>query len=643
MNRTLRILHLEDDARDAELVAATLAAGGVEAEVRRVDARPAFEEALRREEFDLVLSDFSLPSFDGAAALALVRELRPCTPFLLVSGVIGEDAAVESLVGGASDYVLKHRLGRLVPAVRRALAEADDRRARSRAEEAVRASEARYRRLFESSKDGLLVVDADTGRILDANPAFLALVAYTREEVAGRTVAELGIAGDSTCAAAFEELRARDEALHDDLELRSREGEAVSVDVVSTSYVLDGQRVIQCSTRDIRERKRLESQLRLAQKLEAVGQLAGGVAHDFNNILAVMNSYTELAVEQLDAEDPLRDDLEQVLAAGARAAALTRRLLAFSRRQFLKPTVLAPNAVVTGLERMLRRLIGEDIQLELRLDPGLGCVRADPAQLEQVLMNLVVNARDAMPRGGQLVVTTAGARLGEEELKSHPDARPGAYVVLSVADDGHGIDPAALPHIFEPFFTTKGPGKGTGLGLSTVYGIVKQSGGFVEVGSQLGRGTTFRVHLPRVEAPPTALEATAEAEPAGGTETVLVVEDDSGVRRLVHRVLEPAGYTVLSAPSGPDALRLHDRRAGPIHLLLTDVVLPAMDGVAVAERFRALLPGIQVLFMSGYPGHAPTSLDVSRPDLGFLHKPFTAADLLRKVRERLDGPEVSPG
>ncbi|HVO18157.1 MAG TPA: response regulator [Anaeromyxobacter sp.] len=639
MERTLRILHLEDDARDAELVAAALRAGGLDADILRLDTRAAFEEALCREEFDVVLSDFSLPSFDGATALSLVHSHRPGTPFLLVSGVLGEDAAVESLLAGASDYILKHRLGRLVPAVRRALSEADDRRARSRAEEAVRASEARYRRLFESSKDGLLVFDAATGRILDANPAFLSLVAFAREEVVGRTVPELDIAGDSACAAAFEDIRTRDEARHEDLELRSRDGEAVSVDLVSTAYALDGQRVIQCSTRDIRERKRLESQLRLSQKLEAVGQLAGGVAHDFNNILAVINSYTELVVDQLGSEDPRRDDLEQVLAAGARAAALTRQLLAFSRRQFLKPTVLSPNAVVVGLERMLRRIIGEDVRLELRLDPGLGHVRADPAQLEQVLMNLVVNARDAMPRGGQLVIATGSARLAEGDLGGHPDARPGAYVVLEVKDTGQGIDPAVLPHIFEPFFTTKGPGKGTGLGLSTVYGIVKESGGFVEVRSQLGQGTAFRVHLPLGQALPAAAEAATEAEPSGGSETVLVVEDDGGVRRLVHRVLEPAGYTVLSAPSGPDAFRLQERRAGPVHLLLTDVVLPAMDGAAVAERFRVLQPGIRVLFMSGYPGRAPSSPDVSGRDLWLLRKPFTAADLLRKVRDRLDAPE----
>ncbi len=640
MDGTLRILHLEDDARDAELVSAALSAGGLSFTIRRVDTRQAYEEALRREEFDVVISDFSLPAFDGAAALQLARELRPGVPFLLVSGVIGEDAAIESLVGGANDYVLKHRLARLAPAVRRALAEADDRRARSRAEEAVRASEARYRRLFESSGDGLLILDASTGRILDANPAFLSLVSWTREEVVGRTVAELGIAGDSACAAVFRDMLSRDEARFDDLELRARGGEPVSADLVSNAYGLDGQRVIQCSTRDIRERKKLENQLRLAQKLEAVGQLAGGVAHDFNNILAVINSYTELAVSELSAEDPLRDDLEQVLAAGARAAALTRQLLAFSRKQFLKPVVLSPNAVVSGVERMLRRIIGEDVKLELRLDPGLGNVRADPAQLEQVVMNLVVNARDAMPRGGALGIATFHAELDEGALRSYPGGRPGTYVVLEVSDTGQGIDPAILPRIFEPFFTTKGPGKGTGLGLSTVYGIVKQSGGFIDVRSQPGRGATFRVHLPRVAGEPAVAEAASSLEPAGGTETVLVVEDDAAVRRLVHRVLEPAGYTVLSAPSGPEALRLHERHGGPLDLLLTDVVLPSMDGVAVAERFRALHPGLRILFMSGYPAHAPTDLGVFRPDLAFLHKPFTAAGLLRKVRERLDAEHV---
>jgi PAS domain S-box-containing protein len=317
----IRILHLEDDPRDAELIKATLGGGVLSCEIRRVETREAFELALGEGGFDLIISDFSLPSFDGAAALNMARHLQPELPFILVSGAIGEEAAIESLVGGATDYVLKNRLTRLVPAVRRALAEAEDRRARKRAEEARWASEVKYRRLFETSKDGLLVLDGTTGQILDANASLLGLLGYARGDVVGQTVGGLGITGhEPACEAAFREFLSRDEGSRPDLRLRSREGQVVDVDVVSNAYTVEGQRVVRCSFRDIRERRKLEDQLRLAQKLEAVGQLAGGVAHDFNNILAVINSYTDMAVRSLRPEDPLRADLEQVAEAGARAA-----------------------------------------------------------------------------------------------------------------------------------------------------------------------------------------------------------------------------------------------------------------------------------------------------------------------------------
>jgi two-component system, cell cycle sensor histidine kinase and response regulator CckA len=634
MDRPLRILHLEDDVSDAELVHATLTEADLPSEVLRVDSRVAFEAAVRAGGFDLVLSDFSLPAFNGTAALRLVRELSPETPFILVSGTIGEDAAIEGLLGGATDYVPKQRLARLVPAVRRALVETDDRRARLRAEEARAASETRYRRLFESAADGILILDGVTEQILDANPSFLSLFGYTRSEVVGCTVTELELTGhDQRCEAAFREVTSHDEGHFSDLRLQGREGKAVDADVVSKAYTVEGQRVVQCSIRDIRERRRLESQLLLSQKMEAVGQLAGGVAHDFNNLLVVINSYTELAVANLQPTDPMREDLEQVAEAGARAAALTRQLLAFSRRQLLQPVLLSLGVVVGGLEKMLRRLINEDIELRIRVAEGLGSVRADPTQMEQVILNLVLNARDAMPRGGTLTLETSNATVNEADPAGHPEAKPGEYVLLSVTDTGCGMDEKTQGRIFEPFFTTKALGKGTGLGLATVYGIVKQSGGYISVDSEVDRGSRFRIYLPRERTRATDAESSKRPAPTGGTETILVVEDDDSIRRLIQRVLKPAGYTVLTAPSGEAALKLCEQRGGPVHLLLTDVVMPSMSGSAVAAKVAEARPGVRVLYMSGYLDEA---VGVSVLALDFIHKPFTASGLLARVREALD-------
>jgi two-component system cell cycle sensor histidine kinase/response regulator CckA len=635
MDRTLHILHIEDDPRDAELVEATLLAGDVRCEVRRVETREQYESALEGGGVDLVLSDFTLPGYDGASALAFTRARHPEIPFIVVSGTIGEDAAIESMLAGATDYVMKHRLGRLVPAVSRALREADERRARRQAEKQVRASELSYRRLFESSKDGLLILDAASGRIVDANPFLLELLGYTKDELVGHTLAEVDLAGDDPAGRAFEELLANGEGRFPDLRLLGRDGRVVEVDAVASAYALEDRRTIQCAVRDISERRKLEGQLLQSQKVEAVGQLASGVAHDFNNLLAVINSYTELALGSLSPEDPLHEDLEQVQEAGTRAAALTRQLLAFSRRKVQQPVVLSLNEVARGIEKMLRRVIGETIDLRLHLAADLGNVRADPAHLEQVLLNLVLNARDAMPRGGSLVIETANVTLDEAGAREHPDAKPGAYVLLAVADTGCGMDASTRARIFEPFYTTKAPGKGTGLGLPTVHGIVKQSGGYVSVSSELGKGATFRIHLPR--------DASQAAEPRahkpimrGGTETVLVVEDDPDVRRLLQRVLRPAGYAVLCAASGAEALQLDAAHPGPIQLLVTDVVMPAMDGSAVAERLRRSRPQLRVLYMSGYLDEAVAARGPEGRGRDFIHKPFSAGDLLAKIREVLD-------
>ena len=391
--------------------------------------------------------------------------------------------------------------------------------------------------------------------------------------------------------------------------------------------------------RDVTQRRDLEAQLLQAQKMEAVGQLAGGVAHDFNNLLTVISSYSEMLLDDLDADAPGRGDLEEIKHAAARAAALTRQLLAFSRKQVLQPRVLDLNTeVLAGLEKMLRRLIGEDIELVTTLASDLALVHADPGQLEQVVVNLAVNARDAMPNGGRLTIETANAELGADDAGRHIGVQPGHYVMLAVSDTGTGMSGETLGRMFEPFFTTKEQGKGTGLGLATVHGIVKQSAGDIWVYSEPGQGTTFKIYLPRVEEPSAMPAAVAPSQlEHGGQETILLVEDDDALRVLARKILVSRGYTVLDARNGEDALAVIERVAQRIDLVATDAVMPGMSGRALAERVGTLRPTTRVLLMSGYTDDDMIRRGILDPRIAFLQKPFTPGALARKVREVLDG------
>ena len=391
--------------------------------------------------------------------------------------------------------------------------------------------------------------------------------------------------------------------------------------------------------RDVSQRKGLEAQLRQAQKMEAVGRLSGGIAHDFNNLMTVVLGYTHILAKKLGPDSPNCAELEAIKSAGERAAALTRQLLAFSRKQVLKPEVLDLDIVMEDLQKMLRPLIGEDIELSLIPEPDLGRLRADKGQIEQIVMNLAVNSRDAMPKGGRLTIRTANVDLDKSYTRLHVGSQPGAYVMLDVTDTGCGMDEATLGQIFEPFFTTKEQGKGTGLGMSTVYGIVKQSGGYIWVDSKLGLGTSCKIFFPRVEqAVMTPKVREVLAGPAGGKETILLVEDEGSVAILARRVLEREGYRVLEAREGQEALRISGRYVGPIHMILTDVVMPVMSGREVAHRLLSERPEVKVLYMSGYTDDEVLQHGILDCDIGFLQKPFTDDTLARKVREVLDTP-----
>jgi two-component system cell cycle sensor histidine kinase/response regulator CckA len=508
MPTPLRLLLVEDSDLDAKLVLRALRRAGFSLTHQRVATEAQLRSALRRETWDVVLSDHALPGFSATLALGVLDDERSSgapgladLPFIIVSGTIGEETAVEAMRCGACDYILKDRLGRLAPAIERELREVEVRR----------------------------------------------------------------------------------------------------------------------------QRRAFEAQLQQAQKMESFGRLAGGIAHDFNNLLTCVVGSAGLLQRRLEAHDPRLRYVEDVLEAAKRGATLTNQLLAFSRRQMLSPVVVSLNEIVAETEKLLRRLIGEDIALVSRLAPEIGNVKVDVGQIQQVIMNLAVNARDAMPRGGVLTIETANAE-GDTQ------------VALSVTDTGVGMAPAVLAHLYEPFFTTKEVGRGTGLGLSMVYGIVEQSGGSISCSSDAGMGTTFVISLPRVAAPVVRMEARPLRLEEGGTETVLLVEDEERVRRIATEVLEQRGYRVLAEGSAASALMRVEAHRGRIELLLTDVVLPDMNGRELAERVRAARPDSRVLYTSGYTDEIKILMGLTGPGTLFLPKPYDPAGLLRSVREVLSSP-----
>ncbi len=514
MGVPLRVLIIEDSEDDAVMVVRELKRAGYDADFLRVDNGDALKASLAARQWDLVISDFSMPGFSGTEALKLVRSAGCDAPFIFVSGTMGEDTAVAALKDGAQDYIIKTNLKRLVPALQRELREAEERR----------------------------------------------------------------------------------------------------------------------------QRKHLEQQVLQLQKFEAIGRLAGGVAHDFNNLLGVILGQSEILLDRPHDEGITRG-LEMIRESAGRGASLTRQLLAFGRRQVLEPKVLNLNVILADVEKLLQRVIGEDIELVFQTDAKIGNVKADPGQVEQVIINLATNARDAMPAGGKLTIATANADLDEAYADRRVVVRPGHYVQLVVSDTGCGMDRETQSHIFEPFFSTKEQGKGTGLGLATVYGIVKQSGGHLWVYSEPDQGTTFKIYLPLVKA---AAESPRYAEGSEelscGSETILVVEDDALLREVACEFLQRSGYTVIATESPEEALRLAESHNGPIDFLLTDVNMPKMNGRELATRLIKARPGMKVLFVSGYADGIVRdgAYGPLEEGLAFLQKPYTRHALVRKIREILD-------
>jgi PAS domain S-box-containing protein len=500
-----------------------------------------------------------------------------------------------------------------------------------------------YQYLTKQANDIILLVDAD-GRILEANQRAVTTYGYAREEFVGMDLRQLR---DPETLPEFQaqwDASQINQGMIFETRHRRRDGSCFPVEVSAREILVEGKLFRQSFIRDISERKaheleraRLEEQIQQAQKMESVGRLAGGVAHDFNNHLTVINGYCDLLLAGLPPQDALNDPLEEIRRAGERAAALTKQLLAVSRKQVLEPKALNLNTVIADVETMLRRLVGGDIEIETQLDPELGTVQADAAQIQQVLMNLVVNARDAMPKGGRIVFETLNVELDQAYFGRHADSKTGPHVQLVVSDSGAGMNPDTQQHIFEPFFTTKGSGAGAGLGLSTVYGIVKQSGGWIWVYSEPGRGTTFKIYLPRVESGVEAGSTATLAAPLGGTETILVVEDQEELRTLVVEMLKGYGYQVLAAANGDEALDLCAQHTGPLDLMITDVVMPRMTGRELFDRLAQSRSQVKVLYVSGYTANVIAHQEVLDSGAAYLPKPFSPEELARKVRQVLAG------
>jgi len=641
----LRVLFVEDSETDAELIRFELRRGGYSIEFERVETEDTFLKALHSGKWDLIISDFSMPQFDGLRAFKVFHKQGLDIPFIFVSGAMGEERAVQAMKAGARDYILKGQLGRLNAAVQRELVEAEGRRLHREAEAANVREQRRLAVALQATRAGVFEYRIPADHIGFFNERFAEIFGLRRDEMppfeqfSGWFLDQVhpdDRERADDCQRLFISGQSSEYAL--DCRVRHKDGTWREVSCLADAAKRDEQNRVTDLVGvmlDRTQEKRMEEQFRQSQKMEAIGRLAGGIAHDFNNLLTVILNFGEFVLDSLETGTAPYDDMKEVLKAADRAEKLTSQLLAYSRRRPVAPTALNVNQQVADVDKMLRRLLGENVEFKTNLAPDLWSVRIDAGGLEQVLVNLVINAKDAMPSGGRLCIETSNADIGDEYASGKNDEiPPGKYVIVSVTDSGIGMDADTRARLFEPFFTTKEPGKGTGLGLATCYGIVRQAGGYIWVYSEPGHGTSFKLLLPR-ELENALIESEAtHSESIRGTETLLVVEDDEAVRRLVVRLLSMLGYTVLEAIDAASALQIATSRSGPIHVVITDVVMPETPGPELVQWLTALHPEIRCIYMSGFTRDA-IEMDET---IVLVQKPFSPKELARKVREVLDKP-----
>ena len=610
-----------------------------------VEKEASWQSAMSR--FALSAPDSPLPDAvlwelpdHGSEALALLRDSASplwSVPFVVLVPEDQKSLRKQMLEAGATECLIKETLNtELLPMVLRHAIE------RKRAENSIRQWEKRFDDLFENTKDILFTVDLE-GNVTSVNKAAEEVMGWPRSEALEKNIKGL-VAPEHTalCNEVMRRIVSDEPLQHFEIAMLRKDGRKVLLEVSARLIRSNGKKdCVQGIARDVTERRQLENMVRQSQKLEAIGRLSGGLAHDFNNLLCVINGHTELLTEALQPGDPGIRSVAQIRKAADSAAALTRQLLAFSRRQVFHPQVVDLNAIVTETEKLLARLIDEHIEFHTGLDPALGRVTVDPVQVEQVIINLVLNARDAMPKGGKVTIETSNVELEEDHQSKCSQIPAGKYVLLALTDTGCGMDEETQNRIFEPFYTTKEIGKGTGLGLATVYGIVKQSGGFIWVYSEEGRGTTFKVYLPRVDSPLTEARPSRRIEINKGTETILVVEDAEPLRALTTEFLTSSGYTVLEAANGDEAIQIAQSHGGSIDLLLTDVVMPRMGGKPLVEQMAQIRPHTRVLYMSGYPNDGIVQAGILSNGVALLEKPFTREILSKRVRQVLDEPALA--
>jgi hypothetical protein len=650
MSKPLRLLMIEDSESDADMILRLLMQGGFDVNSQRVEDAEGLRHALNEPAWDVIIADYHLPGFDAPGALRILQECGHDIPCIVVSGMMGEETAVEMMKSGAHDYLTKNNLTRLVPAVEREVADAAAQRRSREVQEELRESEERLALAVETTQIGTFDFDPQTGKLIWSRFARQHFGLATNVEVDYETFRHAIHPADRDHATQMVQAALRFEnGGHYADEFRT-----VGIDDGHERWLSSRGRVFfDEESRPVRfigviqnitDRKRLEQQLLQSQKLETVGRLAGSIAHEFNNLLTIINGYAHLVLAEMAPDHNLRDSMNELAKAAMQAAGLTRQLVAFSHRQTPELKTIAVNELIGDYENILRRVLGEKIDLSLSLDPTAGAFRADPGQLGQALMDLAVNAKDAMPDGGKLTIATSSMFVDEQYARTHLYVNPGHSVVITVADTGTGMSAEVKSHLFEPFYTTKEHGKGTGLGLPTVYGIVvNQSKGSIWVSSEVGHGTTIKLFFPAVglevaEGPaPTTENASAKGE------IILLAEDEPGVRKYTRGILQRSGYTVLEATNGVEALALARSLSGPVNMLLTDIIMPSMGGIELAEKFSAEFPNTPVLFMSGYTDQIMRHWNSLS---AYVQKPFTQAGLLSQVRELLDrdapGPATNP-